>query len=61
FPVVLVGRDYWQGLLEWLTQTAVGRGRVSAEEMTIFTLAETPEEVLTAIQRAAPVLHRPIP
>ncbi|HEY4719011.1 MAG TPA: TIGR00730 family Rossman fold protein, partial [Candidatus Methylomirabilis sp.] len=61
FPVVLVGRDYWQGLLEWLTQTAVGRGRVSAEEMTIFTLAETPEEVLTAIQRAAPALHRPIP
>ncbi len=61
FPVVLVGRDYWQGLLEWLTQTAVERGRVSAEEMTIFTLAETPEEVLTAIQRAAPVLHPPIP
>ena len=61
FPVVLVGRDYWQGLLDWLTQTAVGRGRVSAEEMTIFTLAETPEEVLTAIQRAAPALHRPIP
>jgi len=29
--------------------------------MTIFTLAETPEEVLTAIQRAAPALHQPIP
>jgi len=61
FPVVLVGRDYWQGLLEWLTQTAVERGRVRPEEMTIFNLAETPEEVLTAIQRAAPALHQPIP
>jgi uncharacterized protein (TIGR00730 family) len=61
FPVVLVGRDYWQGFLEWLTTTAVGQGRVSAEDMTIFTLAETPEEVLTVIQRAIPVLHRPVP
>jgi uncharacterized protein (TIGR00730 family) len=61
FPVLLVGRDYWQGLLEWLTQTAVGQGRAGADDLSIFTLAETPEEVLTAIQRAAPAAHRPVP
>lgn len=61
FPVVLVGQDYWQGLLDWLRGTAVMQGRVTAEEMTIFTLAETPEDVLTAVRHATLDRHRPIP
>ncbi len=61
FPVVLVGREYWQGLLDWLHGTVVKRGKVTSEEMAVFTLAETPEEVLTAIQQAAPDHPRVIP
>jgi uncharacterized protein (TIGR00730 family) len=62
FPVVLVGQDYWHGLLDWLKGTAVKRGRVTSEEMAIFTLTETPEEVLTAVQRAILDHHlQPIP
>jgi uncharacterized protein (TIGR00730 family) len=61
FPVVLVGQDYWQGLLEWLHTTAVTQGRITPEEMAIFTLAETPEEVLIALQKAALDYEQPIP
>jgi uncharacterized protein (TIGR00730 family) len=62
FPVVLVGQDYWHGLLDWLKGTAVKRGRVTSEEMAIFTLTETPEEVLTAVQRTTVDHHlQPIP
>ncbi|MFQ5988763.1 MAG: TIGR00730 family Rossman fold protein [Candidatus Methylomirabilales bacterium] len=61
FPVVLVGREYWQGLLDWLQGTAVARGRVASEEMAIFTVADTPGEVLTVIQRATPIGRQPIP
>ncbi len=61
FPVVLVGREYWQGLLDWLQGTAVKEGRITPDEMAIFTLAETPEEVLTVLQRAASDLRQPIP
>lgn len=61
FPVVLVGRKYWQGLLDWLRGTAVTEGRITTEEMTIFTLADTPEEVLAVIRRAALTLRQPIP
>ncbi|MFQ5882522.1 MAG: TIGR00730 family Rossman fold protein [Candidatus Methylomirabilales bacterium] len=61
FPVVLVGREYWQGLLAWLQGTVVNRGRVSREEMAIFTLAETPEEVLNVIQRSTDGRLQPIP
>lgn len=61
FPVVLVGREYWQGLIEWLRGMAVKRGRITADEMAIFTMADTPEEVLTAVQRAALDHEQPIP
>lgn len=61
FPVVLVGQDYWQGLLEWLRRTAVTQGRVTPEEMTVFALAETPEDVLHAVQQATRDRHQPIP
>lgn len=61
FPVILVGEEYWHGLLEWLRGTAVIRGRVTPEEMAVFTLAETPEEVLSTVQRAVVDRHQPIP
>jgi uncharacterized protein (TIGR00730 family) len=52
FPVILVGREYWQGLLDWLHGTMVGQGKATPEEMAALTLVETPEEVLTIIQNA---------
>jgi hypothetical protein len=61
FPVILVGREYWQGLLDWLHGTAVKEGRVSAEEMAILALADTPEEVVAVIQRTAPDRPERIP
>ncbi len=41
--------------------TAVERGRITSEEMAIFTVADTPEEVLTAIQGARVTDRQPIP
>lgn len=52
FPVILVGREYWQGLLDWLDERVVRQGKATPEEMTAVTLADTPEEVLTIIQNA---------
>ena len=33
FPVVLFGTTYWQGLLDWLTDSALASGTVSAGAM----------------------------
>ena len=52
FPVILVGREYWQGLIDWLHGTVVGNGKATPQEMASLTIAETPEEVLTIIQNA---------
>ena len=50
FPVVLVGKEYWQGLLEWLKQVPLKKKCISAEDLKIFKLVDKPEEVVRAIK-----------
>jgi hypothetical protein len=44
FPVVLMGSDYWRGLIEWMRETMLGKyNYISPEDMDVFTLADEPE------------------
>jgi uncharacterized protein (TIGR00730 family) len=52
FPVVLVGRDYWSGLLTWLKDTMLARGNIGPAEFSLITIADDPEEVVTVIREA---------
>ncbi len=45
FPVVLYGRPYWTGLLEWLRSAAVGQGNITAEELGALEIADSPADV----------------
>lgn len=49
FPVVLVGTEYWKGLLDWMKKEMVGRGYVDAKDLDFFILADTAEDVLKHI------------
>jgi len=51
FPVILVGTDYWQGLLEWLKKKSIQEGCIVRKDLKIFSLADTPEEVVGAIEQ----------
>lgn len=51
FPVVLVGRDYWEGLFDWLKGMILKRGCISASDLKIFTIVDTPEEVVSTIKK----------
>ncbi len=53
FPVVLVDQTYWQGLLDWLREVMLPHGRISAADLDLLLLADTPEEVCAHIQNAA--------
>ncbi len=50
FPIVLVGTDYWKGLVDWI-HTVVQREEenVSADDLDLFTLVDTPEEAVGVI------------
>jgi uncharacterized protein (TIGR00730 family) len=54
FPVILLGDDdYWDGLLAWVSNTLVPRGKVRADEVKILQRARTPQEVLKILRTRA--------
>jgi uncharacterized protein (TIGR00730 family) len=52
FPVVLVGHDYWSGLLAWLKDTVLAQGKIGPAEFSLITVVDDPEEVVTIIREA---------
>jgi uncharacterized protein (TIGR00730 family) len=50
FPVVLVGVDYWRGLLDWITDVMVASGRVSPSDLDLITLTDDLDEVVRVIR-----------
>ena len=49
-PVILVGREFWQGMLEWLEHQVLKRGYMDWDDWKRFTICETPDEVLSTIE-----------
>jgi len=50
FPVILVGRDYWKGLLDWVGSTLLREKMIAAEDLDILKTVDTPDEVLHWVQ-----------
>jgi uncharacterized protein (TIGR00730 family) len=48
-PIVLIGSAFWQGLLTWFEQTLVPHGTISAEDLGLYSLVDTPEDAVNAI------------
>jgi len=46
FPVVLVGVDYWSGLLEWLRGTVLRDGKISEADLDMLTLTDDVDEAV---------------
>jgi hypothetical protein len=51
FPMILVGRDYWQGLVDWLRGQVVARGHLSAADLDLLRITDDPVEVMEHITR----------
>jgi uncharacterized protein (TIGR00730 family) len=50
FPIVLLGKKYWEPLLDWIQKTLLEEMQyISPEDMFLFKLAETPEEAANEI------------
>ena len=49
FPVILVGKNYWQGLLEWLRSRALVEGFISPSDLDFFSVTDDPAEVAARI------------
>jgi uncharacterized protein (TIGR00730 family) len=49
FPVVLVGKDYWEGMLQWIKTTVLSEKNISPEDLDVFTIADTAAETVKFI------------
>ena len=48
-PVILVGTSFWKGLLEWMKNIMLKEGNISPEDMDLFHLTDSTEEVVQII------------
>jgi uncharacterized protein (TIGR00730 family) len=53
-PVILISREYWGGLLDWIHNTMVKRGALMQEEFDLIQIVESPEEAMDFIRRYPP-------
>jgi uncharacterized protein (TIGR00730 family) len=50
FPLVLVGKKFWTGIVEWIKEQQIKENSfVSVEDLDLFSLVDTPEEAVQAI------------
>lgn len=49
FPVILVGRNYWKGFIDWIKDKLLGQNNISIEDLKIFEVVDTVEEVLECL------------
>ena len=49
-PIVLIGRSYWQGLIDWLKNIMLSEGMISAPDLDLFSLVDTAEEAVNYMQ-----------
>ena len=50
FPVVLVGSAYWAGLLDWIRDTLLASGAVSAADLSLLQVTDDPDEAIRLVQ-----------
>jgi uncharacterized protein (TIGR00730 family) len=50
FPIVLVGKEYWSGLIDWITLRLLEERNIAAEDMNIFTLVDDAESAVRVIE-----------
>jgi uncharacterized protein (TIGR00730 family) len=55
FPIVLVGRSYWSGLVDWLRSTVLADGKIAAADMDMFCVTD---EVAEAVEVMVEAQHR---
>ena len=50
-PIILVGTDYWSGLVDWIKKILLEKfNNISAEDLDLFHLVDTEDEVIKVIE-----------
>jgi uncharacterized protein (TIGR00730 family) len=59
FPVVLVGKDYWQGLLDWIDRRTIREGYILPADRALMVISDDPEEIVGTALAQSPPAEKP--
>jgi hypothetical protein len=51
FPLILMGSEYWRGLVDWLKKTMLQEGKISPADLDLIQIVDEPEEVVKLIKK----------
>jgi predicted Rossmann-fold nucleotide-binding protein len=50
--VILFGREYWSGLVDWLTRTVAAERKIDPGDLRLFTVTDDPAEAVALVLQA---------
>ncbi len=51
FPVILMGSEYWSGLLKWIRNTLLKENKIAADDTKLVQIIDDPDEVISYIRK----------
>ena len=51
FPVILMGREYWHGLFDWIRKTMLAEGKISPADLDLIQIIDDPEDAVKYIKK----------
>lgn len=51
FPLILMGSEYWSGLIDWLKNTMLAEGKINSADMDLIQIVDDPEEAVKLIKK----------
>jgi len=51
FPVILVGSEYWKGLMDWIKGVVLKEGKISPTDLDILQVIDEPAEIVKTIKK----------
>jgi uncharacterized protein (TIGR00730 family) len=61
FPIVLIGRTYWQGLIDWMADRVLGAGFIAQADLDRLIVVDTVDEVLASLNPPGAPVPRAVP
>ena len=50
FPIILVGSEFWRGLIDWIKKTLIDEATISLKDLELISIVDSPDEVIKIIE-----------
>lgn len=51
FPIILVGTDFWSGLVDWMKEKMLAAGNIDEDDFLLFQILDDPKEIVDYVRR----------